>query len=288
MFVPPGPRYPGRVTPSDDQLLARIRADDPAALEELLRRHAPTVYRFGVRMCRNQDDAQDVLQETLIAAVRGIKTFRSEASVSTWLHTIARSFCIKKRRTSKFAPTDVVSFDERIALDAPTDAPAPDRAASDREVSRLLESAIDALDETSREVILLRDVEGLTAPEVGEVLGMSVEAVKSRLHRARASVRKRIESALPAAERPSQHPAATGCPDIVSLFSRYLEGEIGAVDCDAMQAHLATCKRCEAACGSLKRTLALCRAAPEGDVPAPIQALVRRALREFTACQPFG
>ncbi len=271
------------MTPTDDQLIARIQADDPAALEELLRRHASTVYRFGVRMCRNQADAEDVLQETLIAAARGIKTFRRESSVSTWLHTIARSFCIKKRRASKFAPREVVSFDDRLALDAPTLDAAPDHAASDRELSILLESAIDALDNTSREVLVLRDIEGLTAPEVGEVLGMSVEAVKSRLHRARASVRKRIESALPAAERSSQHPATTGCPDIVSLFSRYLEGEIGAVDCDAMQAHLATCKRCEAACGSLKRTLALCRAAPEGNVPAPIQALVRRALREFTA-----
>jgi RNA polymerase sigma-70 factor (ECF subfamily) len=274
------------VTFSDEQLLDRIQMDDNEALEELLRRHASTVYRFGVRMCRNHADAEDVLQETLIAAARGIKTFRRESSVPTWLHTIARSFCIKKRRTSKFAPKDVVSFDDRIALDAPTTEPAPDHAASDRELSTLLESAIEALDETSREVLVLRDVEGLTAPEVGEVLGLSVDAVKSRLHRARAAVRVRVEAALPATERPSHFPAATGCPDIVSLFSRHLEGEIGAVDCDAMQAHLATCRRCDAACGSLKRTLALCRAAPQGDVPAPIQALVRRALREFTLGTP--
>ena len=85
-------------------LLERARLGDRQAIEELLARHQAQVYRFGLRMCRNPEDAEDVLQETLLAMARGVRDFRGASSISTWLYTIARSFCIKKRRTSKFAP----------------------------------------------------------------------------------------------------------------------------------------------------------------------------------------
>jgi RNA polymerase sigma-70 factor (ECF subfamily) len=269
---------------ADEELLASIRAGDDAALGSLLARHAPAIYRFGVKMCRDPEDAKDVLQDTLLAAARGIREFRGASSLSTWLYTVARSFCIKKRRSSKFAPTDTVSLDDRDgALEARAPGKAPDEAAADRELSALLESAIRALEPASREVLVLRDVEGLTAPEVAEVLGVSVDAVKSRLHRARAEVRSKLEDRLPSAERASHRPAGAGCPDVVALFSRFLEGEIGAPECEAMQSHVATCKRCNAACESLKHTLALCRSEPRGEVPPDVQELVRKALREFTA-----
>ena len=270
---------------SDKELLAALRAGDDAALGALLERHAPGIYRFGVKMCRDPEDAKDVLQETLLAAARGIREFRGASSLSTWLYTVARSFCIKKRRTSKFAPAETVSLDDHAAaLEARAPGKAPDEAAADRELSSLLDRAIGALDPASREVLVLRDVEGLTAPEVAEVLGVSVEAVKSRLHRARAEVREALEAHLPRGERASERPAASGgCPDVLALFSRYLEGEIGPAECDAMQAHVATCKRCNAACESLKHTLTLCRAEPRGDVPPEVQELVRKALRGVAA-----
>ena len=268
---------------ADEELLASIRAGDDAALGSLLARHAPAIYRFGVKMCRDREDAKDVLQDTLLAAARGIREFRGASSLSTWLYTVARSVCIKKRRTSKFAPTDTVSLDDHAnALDARAADKAPDEAAADRELSALLDRAIASLEPASREVLVLRDVEGLTAPEVAEVLGVSVDAVKSRLHRARAEIRAKLEAHLPSAERASQRPVASGCPDVIALFSRFLEGEIGAAECETMQAHVATCKRCNAGCESLKHTLALCRAEPRGEVPPDVQELVRKALREFT------
>ncbi len=269
---------------ADEELLASIRAGDDAALGSLLARHAPAIYRFGVKMCRDPEDAKDVLQDTLLAAARGIREFRGASSLSTWLYTVARSFCIKKRRSSKFAPTETVSLDDCDgAAEARAPGRPPDEAASDWELSAMLEAAIRALDPASREVLVLRDVEGLTAPEVAEVLGVSVDAVKSRLHRARAEVRANLEGHPPTSKPGSQRPAASGCPDVVALFSRFLEGEIGAADCEAMEAHVATCKRCNAACESLKRTLTLCRSESRGEVPSDVQALVRKALREFTA-----
>src|SRR5690348_6938959 len=157
---------------TDQTLLDRARAGDSGALEELLARHQAQIYRFGIKMCGDPEDARDVLQDTLLAMARSVRDFRGASSLSTWLYTIARSFCIKKRRRSKFAPEEEHSLDSDVAgeakrLAAPGDS--PDDALAGRQVEGALERAIAALDPMYREVLLLRDVEGLTAPEVAEV-----------------------------------------------------------------------------------------------------------------------
>ncbi|AKT38132.1 sigma-70 family RNA polymerase sigma factor [Chondromyces crocatus] len=269
---------------TDAALLAAARAGDDAALEALLQRHQAQVYRFGMKMCRDPEDAQDVLQETLLAMARGVRDFRGTSSLSTWLYTIARSFCLKKRRRSKFAP-DEHSLDTDAAPEASRLADpsrAPDEALAGKQIEHALERAIGALDPMYREVLLLRDVEGLTAPEVAEVLGLSTQAVKSRLHRARLSVR---ESIAPWLGIPSQAAPEPGtCPDVLTLFSQHLEGEIRAEVCAEMERHLEGCPRCRGACDSIKRTLALCRTSgPTVEVPAAVQASVKAALRSFLA-----
>ena len=100
---------------SDQTLLAAARSGDKDALETLLLRYQPRVYRFGMKMCGDTDDAKDVLQETLLAMARGVRDFRGASSLSTWLYTIARSFCIKKRRRSRFAPAEQQSLDTVLA-----------------------------------------------------------------------------------------------------------------------------------------------------------------------------
>jgi RNA polymerase sigma-70 factor (ECF subfamily) len=274
---------------SDATLLERARTGDRQALEDLLSRHQRRVYRFGLKMCRDPEDAKDVLQETLLAVARTVKDFRGASSVSTWLYTIARSFCIKKRRRSKFAPEQEESLDSREpGLEArqvmdPGRGPEDDLAG--RQIESALEQAISGLDPMYREVLVLRDVEGLTAPEVAEVMGLTVEAVKSRLHRARVAVRAALAPLLGVPE-PAPAAGATptpGCPDIVQLFSEHLEGEISAGVCATMEAHLARCPSCQSRCDSLQRTLALCKAAPLPEVPPAVQADVRRAVRKFIA-----
>ncbi len=276
---------------SDANMLDRARAGDRGALEELIGRHQRRVYRFGLKMCRDPEDAKDVLQETLLAAARTVKDFRGASSVSTWLYTIARSFCIKKRRRSKFAPEQEESLDAREpgleARQIVDPGRGPEDELAGRQVEVALERAIAGLDPMYREVLVLRDVEGLTAPEVAEVMGLSVEAVKSRLHRARVAVRDAVAPLL-AAPAPAAAPAAGeaalpagACPEIVELFSRHLEGEISASVCADMERHLARCPACRSRCDSLQRTLALCRAAPLPEVPKAVQADVRRALQRF-------
>jgi RNA polymerase sigma-70 factor (ECF subfamily) len=269
---------------SDEQLLAAARAGDQVALETLLERHQAQVYRFGMKMCRDPEDAKDVLQDTLLAVARGVRNFRGASSISTWLYTIARSFCIKERRRSKFAPEEERSLDTDAAVEAarlPAPGDNPDEALAGREIERALEQAIARLEPMYREILLLRDVEGLTAPEVAEVVGISVDAVKSRLHRARLSVRAHVAPLLGVEPAP---PAAGGCPDVLMTFSQHLEDEISAERCAEMERHLEGCARCRGTCESLKRTLALCRTVgPSAPVPASVQASVKTALRTFLA-----
>jgi len=269
----------------DDQgLLEAARTGDRAALDQLLTRHQGRVYRFGLKMCRDPEDAKDVLQETLLAVARNVKDFRGASSVSTWLYTIARSFCIKQRRRSKFAPEQEESLDlgpEGEATQLADPSRGPDESLAGRQIESALERAIGELDPMYREVLLLRDVEGLSAPEVAEVMGLTVEAVKSRLHRARVSVREKVAPLLGVPEPVA--PLAAACPDVVSLFSRHLEGEISTDVCADMERHLAACPRCRARCDSLQKTLVMCRSSPAPEVPAPVQQSVRDALRRLLA-----
>lgn len=126
---------------------------------------------------------------------------------------------------------------------------------------------------------MLRDVEGLPAPEVAAILGISVDAVKSRLHRARVAIREEL---APVLGRPvASPPRGALCPDVLTLFSQHLEGGIDPGTCAKMEAHLSECPHCRAACASLKRTLAICRQLPTSDVPASLAASVQSAIRAF-------
>ena len=267
---------------TDDELLAAARQGDAAALEALLVRYQPHIYRFGLRMCGNVEDAGDVAQESLLSMARSVRNFRGDSSVSSWLYTIARRFCIKKRRRSKFAPAREESLDTpgtAAAQQLADPGPSPEQTASNRELATALTHAIDALDPAQREVLVLRDIEGLSAPEVGKILGISVEAVKSRLHRARVALREELAPSLGRAGTAARRGAP--CPDVLTLFSQHLEGDIDPSVCATMEAHLAQCNHCRAACGSLKRTLAICRQLPTPDVPASLATSVRAAIHAF-------
>jgi RNA polymerase sigma-70 factor (ECF subfamily) len=262
-----------------EALLDAARRGDGDALEALLKDVQPRIYRFSLKMCGRTEDAQDVLQDTLFAAARTVRGFRGASSVSTWLYTIARSFCIKKRRRSVFAP-EVVSLDADAAAARTTAAPGPDpeRTLADRELASALGAAIGALEPASREVLVLRDMEGLAADEVAAITGLSVSAVKSRLHRARLAVREQLAPMM--APRAGLAPVADGaCPDVASLLSRHLEGEIAPETCAEMERHVAGCSRCRTACDSLRETLKLCRTSPPPDVPEPVKESIRRGIR---------
>jgi len=252
-----------------EEVVRRAQRGDRAALESLLGAIAPSVYRFGRRMCKNAHDAEDVVQDTLLNVTQHLRTFEGRSSLSSWVFALTRSACSRRRRGLKNAPP--VS-DDALA-EAPDVAASPEAQAAERELTSAVAHALDALLPDHREVLLLRDMEGLTAPETAAVLGISVDAVKSRLHRAR--------EALRAALRPTLAPAP-GCPDLLALWAKKLDDELSAADCAAMEQHLATCPACDAACSALKRALFVCQDTSERPVPAAVQERVKAAVRAWS------
>jgi RNA polymerase sigma-70 factor, ECF subfamily len=260
----------GTADGSERRLISAAKAGDANALEELLDQQQARVFRFGLKMCGDTDDAEEILQETLLAMARTIRGFRGESSLATWMFTIARSFCIKKRRRRKGSP-DVI---EPLRGDEADGRTSPEADAIRNETAEKLDRAIKALPRPYREVLLLCDVEGLTAREVATILGVRVEAVKSRLHRARLAIREALAPPSPASALP-------GCPDVLGLFSRRLEGQVTPRLCREMESHLATCGHCDALCTSLRQTLELCRSTPAPSVPAELQESIRAAVRRL-------
>lgn len=262
----------------DVALVEAARTGDAGAVDALIRKYQGRVYGFGLRMCGDADAASDVTQDTLLAAVRALKDFRGDAAVATWLYTIARHACLRQRRRSTFAPHMELSLDaalEEGAAEPMHDAPNPEELAAARELRARLERAIRALDPKYREVFLLRDVEGLQASEAAKVLGISVDALKSRLHRARAAIRREVTGAI------DSQPVSPACPDVVLMLSRHLEGDLDPQVCAEMERHLDGCSGCRGACESLKGILRLCHGSAGAEIPAAVQHRIRQALARF-------
>ena len=155
--------------------------------------------------------------------------------------------------------------------------PSPEDRTFDRELAQALNSALSQLPDEYREVILLRDVEALSAPEAADSLGISVAALKSRLHRARAALREALRPVL----EPQLATVNTECPDVLALWSSKLEGDLTPTDCGEMEKHLESCAACASACTALRSALLACRHANTGEVRPEVQTAVRTAVNQW-------
>lgn len=269
---------------SDEALMRAARAGDREALETLVARYEPRVYRFGLSLCRDREAARDVLQDTFLSMVRALPGFRGDSSLSTWLFAIAHHACARKRRRGRSSPRSLESLEalspaDRNVLVAGT--ASPEAAAAAGELHRSLQAAIGALDASQREVLLLRDVEGLTASDTAKTLGLSVPAVKSRLHRARLALRHALApvvNAGAAVGTAAAHSECARCRDLALAFSQHLEGELSAAHCAEMEAHIAQCPMCRSTCESLREVLALCQT-PAPAVPDATKQALRHAIQ---------
>jgi RNA polymerase sigma-70 factor, ECF subfamily len=264
---------------ADHDLLAAARSGDARSMDALLARHEKQIFRFGLRMCGNEDEAREVLQETLLAAFRGLHEFRGDAQLSTWLYQIARSFCLRSRRRTAGEPEYTVPIEKPEARAVPATDAAPDAKAHAREMGELLQAAILSLSEGQREVLVLRDVEGLSAEEAAQVIGIDVGALKSRLYRARTELRERLVAVL---GEDSELGGEAPCPELADELISYAAEEIDQAACARIEEHLQRCPRCAKACAGLQRTVSFCKQIPGGEVPASVRAAVRAALLAVT------
>jgi RNA polymerase sigma-70 factor (ECF subfamily) len=257
---------------SDSSLVERARAGDEAALQDLVEAYAPRILRFGRKLCGDEQAAREVAQQTLLTAASKIADFRGDSQFSTWLYMIARSHCIKERTRGAAAIRAEPLEGRGMEVAAPAQQ-RPDEQVAQQQLHAALDGAIAALEPGQREVLVLRDIEGLSAAEVGRALGLSVDAVKSRLHRARKSLR---EGLAPWLEQSTPGPA---CPDVVELLSRYQEGDVTSEACKTMEAHVAGCRECAKRCHALRSVLATCSAVPAPELPSELRESVRAQIR---------
>jgi RNA polymerase sigma-70 factor (ECF subfamily) len=186
------------VEATDETLAALAAAGDTTAFETLVSRHQARMYRLACRLTTSQADAQDVLQETFLAAYRGLQSFRGHSRFSTWLYRIATNAALMHRRQQSRRRTEPLDdhlprFDENGQhAAAPADLQAASRADEilDRKVlAERAREGLERLPDLYRDAFVLRDLEELSTDEVAELLGIDGAAVRQRVHRARLMLR---------------------------------------------------------------------------------------------------
>jgi RNA polymerase sigma-70 factor (ECF subfamily) len=192
--------------PPDDPeaaLLARLRAGDDRAYDELVRAASPRLLATLRRMLRSEDDARDALQETFLAAFRALPRFAGESKLTTWLHRIAVNSALMKLRAKRRRPEESIdellprfAEDGHFTADTASEGRLLDDEVDEARRRAAVRRSIDQLPEPHRTVIVLRDVEGLSTEETSQQLGISPDATKMRLHRARQALRTLLEREL--------------------------------------------------------------------------------------------
>jgi RNA polymerase sigma-70 factor (ECF subfamily) len=190
--------------PNEASLLAGLRAGDQAAYEQLVRTYSGRLLAVTRRFLRSEEDAKDALQDAFLSAFRALHTFAEGSLLSTWLHRIAVNAALMKLRTRRRKPEDSIEdflpryredgHREDGHIDSPTKPwKEPDTLLERQETRTLVRECIDRLPESYRTVLLLRDIEELDTEEAAQVLGISPNAVKIRLHRARQALRTLLD-----------------------------------------------------------------------------------------------
>jgi RNA polymerase sigma-70 factor, ECF subfamily len=164
--------------------------------EALANEHKDAVYRQMLRVCGNREDAEDVLIEALFRAYQHLDKLEHPEAFRAWLATIGRRVCWRLKRREAVLPLIQLSQMEEEGFEIPSTDVAPDAQWDGMEMKQLLESALQALPEDNRRVYEMRDLEDQPSKKVAQALGISLAAMKSRLHRARALLRERLDAAL--------------------------------------------------------------------------------------------
>jgi len=180
---------------SDDEVVRHVREGDTALYEILVRRYNQRLYRVARCILRDDAEAEDVMQDAYVRAYEHLGEFAGAAKFSTWLTRIAIHEALarvrKRARTQELEPIPASNL--YMTARSPVTTENPERQAYDRELKVLLERAIDSLQEDYRSVFVMRIVEGLTIAETAACLDLTIETVKTRLHRGRALLRRHLQ-----------------------------------------------------------------------------------------------
>jgi RNA polymerase sigma-70 factor, ECF subfamily len=182
----------------ETKLLELAKNGDRNALAQLVKDNEQTVYNFSFKVCRDRDKAEHIMQETFFSMIKSLHQFDGNSKLSTWLYRIVSNHCLMLARKDKTRTFVSIDNDDELYEDKYTAdwSSIPNQNLENEELKRILDESIDKLSPEYRFVFLLRDVEGLSTEETAELTELSVPAVKSRLHRARAFLRKELNKAF--------------------------------------------------------------------------------------------
>lgn len=191
---------------TESELARRLIAGEPGAFDHFVEYFRAKIFHYSWLMCGKREDAEEVAQETLLKVFENAEQLREPEKIRSWVFRIAKNACLMKRRKSVFAPPQELSLDEfmparsgdgdRTRIEIADWSTLPDGKAMRSEMRELLESAIRDLPEMYRTVVLLRDMEELSTQETAQILDVTEDVVKTRLHRARLAIRERLDEYL--------------------------------------------------------------------------------------------
>lgn len=196
----PTPPQPIAAQPvvTDEELVARARAKDFGAFEELVDRYEDKIFRLAYRFVRNETDAKEIVQDTFLSVWRKLDTFKGDAQFGSWLYRVAANAALMRLRaqrrhpevSTEELPIDYLDNYGHLPTQGENWAKRPDDELQSDELRRRIQKAVDELPDIYRTVFLVRDVEGLSTEETAETLGLTISAVKARLFRARLRLRE--------------------------------------------------------------------------------------------------
>lgn len=185
----------------DHRLIMAFKEGSLDAMTKIVERYEESLYNFGLRMCGQVQDAEDIMQDTFMNALKGLHTFREETKLRNWLFRIAAHACTRKRRKKKCEPDREISLESLVPTDGsnghyeiPDWSNDPSDAALRAELKSVINTGMMQLPPKYRIVFNLRDIEGFNTDETADILGITPQSVKTRLHRARLFLRKEISA----------------------------------------------------------------------------------------------
>lgn len=252
-----------------EEAVPLLQRGDPGSLEKALSLLQRSVFAFGMRVCGQRQDAEDTMQEVLVKAIPYLPKFDNSKALATWLYKVAKNRCLMSRRRSKFAPKQELSLEELMpgreeleGIGGETSIN-PEGIAIRSEQGQRLRAAIRNLPPQYRIVLVLRDMEGFTDDEVGEITGLRPATVRVRLHRARLFVRRELGHAKAQAAKKTESESRTArCKKMFAGLSDYLDGELDDFTCEEIEAHLNDCEPCKKFLKSLEESIKQCRQSP--------------------------
>jgi len=175
---------------TEKELVSAAAGGDENAFGELVRLYENRVYHLALRMCGSEEDAWDVAQDAFLAAWRALPGFRGEAGFATWLYRLTHNAAIDHLRKNKKQRFDMSLDDEELDLAAADRGPGPQQVAEGRELQQAVAQGLEQLSDDHRRVLVLREVQQLSYEEISHILSLDLGTVKSRISRARNSLRK--------------------------------------------------------------------------------------------------